>query len=349
MAVLAGWLRQPDQFDWVTTFLRQRNLLRSAGALMAIVTASSALTPVSALARMHSRGPAVLAVGAAAVGVSVVMTYFWLTRWPTRTQSLTATIIGALCVVGWSLVQPRPAIAALACTALAITGSYIAFFHNTRVLLFNMLLALGVTAIAVYRLAGIADWPTAAAAFWIIWLLNLAVPLAIRGMSRSMADYAMRAEHDSLTGLLNRRGFEETLTGQLPAGSGALSMLMVDLDDFKRVNDTHGHVAGDRELRRVAGLLRQHLPASAAVCRAGGEEFLAAFTSADALGVAARLCTAIEESGSAVTASIGVATTDTRHAGTPLPDLVDELTQAADAAMYAAKRKGGNRVEHASS
>jgi diguanylate cyclase (GGDEF)-like protein len=122
---------------------------------------------------------------------------------------------------------------------------------------------------------------------------------------------------------------------------------MLDLDDFKRVNDTHGHVAGDRALLRVADLLRQHLPASAAVCRAGGEEFLAAFKSAstEACDVAARLCTAIEDSGSAITASIGVATAAGRQAGTS-PALIDELVQAADSAMYVAKRKGGNRVEH---
>ncbi len=344
------WLRQPDQFEWVTKFLRQRGLVRPAGVLMAIVTASSALTPVSALARLHDPSAAVLAVGAAGVGVSVLMTYFWLTRWPSRGQSLTATVVGTLCVAGWSLVQPRPAIAALACTALAITGSYIALFHNTRVLMFNMLLALGITAIAVYRLAEVADWSTAAAAFWIVWLLNLAVPLAIRGMSRSMADYAMRAEQDALTGLLNRRGFEETLSGQFPAGGPGrpFSLLMLDLDDFKRVNDTHGHVAGDRALLRVADLLRQHLPAGAAVCRAGGEEFLAAFASAaaEACDVAGRLCAAIEDCGGAITASIGVATADAPHTQTPSADLIERLVQAADSAMYAAKRKGGNRVEH---
>jgi diguanylate cyclase (GGDEF)-like protein len=343
------WLRQPDQFDWVTKFLRQRGLLRSAGVLMAIVTASSALTPISALTRMEDPSVAALVVAAVAIGVSTLMTFYWLTRWPTRAQSLIATVVGALCVAGWSLVQPRPSIAALVCTALAITGSYIAFFHNTRVLLFNMLLALGITAIAVYRLAKVAEWSTATAAFWIIWLLNFAVPLAIRGMSQSMADYAIRAEQDALTGLLNRRGFVDTLNGQLPTGSGSgpLSLLMIDLDNFKRVNDTHGHLAGDRALLHVADLLRRHLPPSAAICRAGGEEFLAAFTSApsDASAVARQLCTAIQDSDKAVTASIGVATAEYRQADVPHAEFIDGLVHAADSAMYTAKRNGGNRVE----
>ena len=347
------WLSQPDQFEWVTKFLQQRGLLRSARMLMAIVTASSALTPVLALPHMHHPPFGTLLVGAVAVGVAAPMTYYWLTRWPSRMQSLVASVAGALCVVGWSLVQPRPAIAALACTALAITGSFIAFFHNPRVLLFNMLLALGATAVAVYRLAQLADWPTAAAAFWIIWLLNLTAPLAIHAMSRAMAEYAMRAEQDALTGLLNRRAFVDVLRGQLAAsvsGGPSMSLLMVDLDNFKRVNDTHGHPAGDRALLHVAELLRRHLPDSAAICRAGGEEFLAAFgsASADAPVVAGQLCTAIEDSGRAITASIGLVTADYRRAADSSDaDFIDKLVQAADSAMYAAKRRGGNRVEHA--
>ncbi len=347
------WLEQPDQFEWVTKFLQQRGLLRSARALMAIVTASSALIPISALARMHQAPFAALVVGAVALAVSGSMTYCWVTRWPSRVQSLVTVVAGSLCVVGWSLVQPRPAFAALACTALAITGSYIAFFHNTRVLLVNMLLALALTAVAVYRMADRAGWPAAAAAFWIIWLLNLAVPLAIRGMSRAMAEYAMRAEHDALTGLLNRRAFVDVLRAQLSASvsSGrSVSVLMVDLDNFKRVNDTHGHLAGDRALLHVADLLRRHLPDSAAICRAGGEEFLAAFgsASADAPAVAGQLCAAIEDCGKAITASIGVVTADHRNEADPAHvDLIDDLVHAADSAMYAAKRRGGNRVEHA--
>lgn len=271
------WLRQPDQFEWVSEFLRQRNLLRSARVLMTMVSASSALAPISALAFLHNPRVSVVIVGIAGAGVAGAMTYCWLTRWPTRRQSLTAALAGTLCVSAWSLIQPRPAIAALACTALAITGGYIAFFHNTRALLLNMLVALGITAVAVYRLAAHADWPTAIAGFWIVWLLNLAVPLAVRGMSQSMAEYAMRAEQDALTGLLNRRGFEEALRGRLSASlsdARPVSLLMVDLDNFKRVNDTHGHVAGDRALTHVAELLRSHMPATAAICRAGGEEFL---------------------------------------------------------------------------
>jgi diguanylate cyclase len=349
------WLRQPDQFEWVLKFLRQRGLLRATRILMALVTASSAATPISALLRLHRPPLAALIVAGVAVCVAGAMTYFWLTRWPTRMQSLIAVSMGSLCVVGWSLVQPRPAIATLVCTALAITGGYIAFFHNTRVLLFNMALALVITAIAVYRLGTQADWSTAAAAFWIIFLLNLAVPLAIRGMSRAMAEYAMYAEHDPLTGLLNRRGFFDAVSSELITGfrggrTEPISLLMVDLDNFKRVNDTQGHVAGDRALLHVAELLRRHLPVNAAICRAGGEEFLVAFASAsaDAAAVAAQLCTAIEDSGRAITASIGVATVQFRDLSDgPSNEVIDRLIEAADSAMYAAKRNGGNRFEHA--
>jgi diguanylate cyclase (GGDEF)-like protein len=284
------------------------------------------------------------------------MTYFWLTRWPNRTQSLIAGVTGAICVASWSLIQAKPGLAALACTALAITGGYIAFFHNTKWLLANMTLALGVAVAAAYRLAKTTDVPTAAGAFWVIWLLNLAVPLAIRGMSGAIADYSQRSGQDALTGLLNKRFFVDAVTNQLTAertapGMNSLSIFMVDLDDFKRVNDTYGHPAGDRVLLHVAQLLRTHLPETAAICRAGGEEFLIALpsASADSTALAARLCTAIETTCSpAVTASIGVATAPVLHPGQPSSaDVFDRLVVAADAAMYAAKRNGGNRVQHA--
>ncbi len=157
-----------------------------------------------------------------------------------------------LATAGWSLVQPSAAFAALACTALAVTGGYIALFHSPRLLMLNGLVAAATATMAVLRLAEEADPASAAAAFWLIWYPNFSVPLIIWGVSQAMGTYVERAEQDPLTGLLNRRAFTEAVPVRLANHDAAhthLAVMMLDLDDFKCINDTHGHAAGDRLLQ----------------------------------------------------------------------------------------------------
>jgi two-component system cell cycle response regulator len=152
---------------------------------------------------------------------------------------------------------------------------------------------------------------------------------------------------DGLTGLRNRRYITSHLEGLLRAGGAAL--LMVDVDRFKAVNDTHGHAAGDEVLREVAQRLKQPLRATDVVARFGGEEFVVAMAAADAeeaMQVAERLRQSLVETPVEldrmaplfITASIGVAVSR-------LGDTLHDLTSAADAALYRAKANGRNRVE----
>ena len=159
---------------------------------------------------------------------------------------------------------------------------------------------------------------------------------------------------DPLTGCLNRRGFDQALARELARASRAgseLALLAIDLDHFKLVNDTYGHLAGDAVLCATGELLRQAARAGDVVARVGGEEFallLADTGSQGAFLFASRLCDLIRvhpfESDSAVplviTTSIGVA------AGAPdqQVDVASLLWARADAALYAAKRSGRDRV-----
>ncbi|MFC0384098.1 PleD family two-component system response regulator [Muricoccus vinaceus] len=151
---------------------------------------------------------------------------------------------------------------------------------------------------------------------------------------------------DSLTGLRNRRYVTRHLEGLLRAGGATL--LLIDVDRFKAVNDTHGHGVGDAVLKEVAERLRLHLRAVDVVARFGGEEFVVAMApqpADDAGMVAERLRMAICETPVRVgqrtldiSISIGVAVA--------MPDCtVDTLASAADLALYRAKAKGRNRVE----
>jgi diguanylate cyclase (GGDEF)-like protein len=156
---------------------------------------------------------------------------------------------------------------------------------------------------------------------------------------------------DGLTGLANRRQCEEALSAEVARSDRLgtpLALVLADLDDFKTVNDRHGHAAGDETLRALANVLRETLRESDLAGRWGGEEFLLLLPGADADGAAEladRLRVALAAHpihGPAgpfsVTASFGVAA---HQPGVG----ADALFAAADRALYRAKREGKDRVE----
>ena len=157
---------------------------------------------------------------------------------------------------------------------------------------------------------------------------------------------------DELTGMYNRRYFFERLEEYLRAARRhrlPLSVMMIDIDHFKRVNDTYGHPAGDRVLRTIADLIRSGLRASDISARYGGEEFviLLPYTDeAEATRLAHRLLNTVAghpfplppEAGP-VTISIGLSQLDVEH---PLSG--EALIARADGALYQAKRDGRNQV-----
>jgi diguanylate cyclase (GGDEF)-like protein len=152
---------------------------------------------------------------------------------------------------------------------------------------------------------------------------------------------ARTAETDALTTLANRRAFDSAVESIKATGDDRrLAALLIDLDTFKQVNDTHGHAAGDRVLQDVAGMLAGMVREGDLVARLGGDEFavlLHGANSVTANAVAQRMVRAIDTiDNRGVTLSIGVAS-GTAHD-------ISTLLAAADAAMYVAKRAGGNRA-----
>jgi diguanylate cyclase (GGDEF)-like protein len=353
VASLGAWWAQPDQFDEITDFLRQRDLMQYAQRIMALVSSSAGTIPLTILVGQRQTFAA-LAIGVVGVAFTVGMMAYWLTRWPTRALSRTLVVAGALCVALWTVLQASAPIATLGCAAMAVTGGYIAVFHSGRVLMLNTALTVAITVTTVVRLAQETNSATAASGLGLIILLNASAPLTIRSLSRALVLYARRSHEDPLTGLLNRRGFVEAVTRRIDTPHPThthLSVLMVDLDDFKRVNDTFGHAVGDRTLLDVAAVLTRCCPPAAVVCRAGGEEFLVALTSSaspdetDRLG--AELCARIGDLPYGVTASIGAARAGLGLlAGPDAGDRINRLVEVADDAMYTAKQQGGNQVRH---
>lgn len=163
------------------------------------------------------------------------------------------------------------------------------------------------------------------------------------------------SRRDPLTGVANRRAFDERLAAEharCTRYGRPFSFAMVDLDHFKRVNDTHGHQAGDLTLVTVANILVAQLRTSDLVGRYGGEEFVLMLpeTPPDAALLVADRCratiqqTPLEYQGKAfnVTASIGVMNAPDPRASSPT-----EMVRLADEALYTAKHQGRNRVVRA--
>jgi len=157
-----------------------------------------------------------------------------------------------------------------------------------------------------------------------------------------------QAQTDPLTGLYNHRAFHERLRNQLLRASSAhdtVALVMLDLDDFKRVNDIHGHALGDEVLAEVADVLRSGIRDGDAVFRIGGEEFAIIAPSVDlatAEGMARRLAGAVAatefEAVGSITVSVGVAI-GPDHAANPR-----ELVACSEAAMMTAKSRGKHEI-----
>jgi two-component system cell cycle response regulator len=178
----------------------------------------------------------------------------------------------------------------------------------------------------------------------------------LKQKNRQLEDMLTRVEAlaimDSLTGLYNRRRFEAVLEGEFKRAArykSPLSCLMIDIDHFKKVNDSCGHQEGDTVLRELAQVIQATIREVDTPARWGGEEFVVLSPNTPkekAVLAATRILKAIAQhtfssaKGGKITVSIGVA-------GVPDPSIDDknQLVHAADLAMYEAKKRGRNRVE----
>lgn len=180
---------------------------------------------------------------------------------------------------------------------------------------------------------------------------------AISGMKRDLDKKIELTQQlaitDSLTGLFNRRFFMEKLREEIKRNerfNHPLSIILIDVDDFKSYNDTHGHLKGDDLLRNLSTILKKNVRSVDFVCRIGGEEFMVILPETDfaaAFKIAEGLRKAVEQypfahqetqPGGKLTISLGVATSIKGE-----KDLL-KLVQTADDALYQAKRTGKNRI-----
>ncbi|RMD46004.1 MAG: GGDEF domain-containing protein, partial [Aquificota bacterium] len=174
----------------------------------------------------------------------------------------------------------------------------------------------------------------------------------IKHLQKELASARAEANFDFLTGLVNRKRFERAIEDAIKdfhKKNYPFSIIFVDVDNFKKVNDTYGHLAGDIVLKEIASIFKFYLRANTVVGRIGGEEFcilLPGVEIEDARNIAERLRKIIEnreiklEDGTVlkVTASFGITQVK-------IGDTLKTILERADKALYKAKKTGKNKVE----
>jgi diguanylate cyclase (GGDEF)-like protein len=344
------WWHESDHFDWLTLYLNTRGIGLVGRTMVAAVIASIAVVPTLVLfSPSLPHYPAAVVVTPVASGFGVTVALFWLIRWPTRVQSMLYSLIGSVCIAAACLVQADPLAGLLGCSAFAMLGGYIALFHTAVDMVANFAIAMTAAAVLAARLVRHYDAGVASAAFLLVLMLNVGFPFAVQWLLHALGSDLRTSSRDTLTGLLIRRAFYQSAHALLlrrREGPTYLGVAMIDLDNFKRLNDTRGHSTGDKALVAVAGALRLACRPTSMIARFGGEEFVVADTYRmdDLHGIGEQLRTAIAAVSIPVTASIGIASAPLRASFDPAErDLIDDLVDIADTTMYAAKRAGGNQ------
>ncbi|MFI5778176.1 GGDEF domain-containing protein [Nocardia sp. NPDC051570] len=348
-AIFGVWVRDRVDYDSLVRILGShmalgplKNMIGSGGIVMMAITALAALSPTG------QNGPWGLTQAAIAATIAGLWTLrWWLFPWPRAAESLAWVALIDVNITANNIMVSDRLLGALGIVLLVTMGGYVTIFHGQRIL--GLHLAWSLLSIAVVTLMmtlgsghGSGDIALGVGTF----LANVVVLIVVLPVVQ-FCHWLVRLDalSDPLTGLLNRRGLDswaQRLFG--PGARGEAYVVTLDLDRFKRVNDTFGHSAGDEVLIRTADCLRAAAPCDAAVARTGGEEFvvLGVLRRQTVDAVAERLRSAIETMPGlpvAVTASVGAAVADSSSYSRR------DLFRRSDSAMYRAKRLGGNTVE----
>jgi diguanylate cyclase (GGDEF)-like protein len=352
MGWLARWWRDSDHYDRLSSHLQARGMATVARFIIALTAAGLSVDALGTIwTPTGPRGVVPLACTLAASVGAAVGALLWVLRWPTRAAATAFAVLSTASVALIALAQHNPLISMLTCAAFAATASYIALFHTAPLMAYNFAVAGVVGGVEAIRMAAAFGIVAGLCDYLLLLLLSLAVPFGIQVVVHMLGTDAERAERDQLTGLLTRRAFRRRAKARLEQGRdqrGHFVIAVIDLDHFKQLNDNYGHGTGDDALVSVARALRDTTDDTAVICRSGGEEFVIAdIWHPDEVGPRAQqLCDVIAALSFGITASVGTAGIHAAHGDGDSVDLLAALIVAADAAMYVAKRRGGNQTGH---
>lgn len=345
------WWRH-DQFHWFSVYLGDRGLDLQWRLATFVFTLLFAAVPVVMLTSPY--GPDSAPTRAAAIVASVcglAVSAIWLIGWPTRRQSLIYHAVCCLSIAAGTLALSNSYGALMGCTMFAAIGGLLAYFHALVHVLANFTVAVCCAGIAAGRLfTDSGDAALVVASLLLVLGINLGVPFGIHALVHSLHTELRSSDFDPLTGLPNRRSFYNSVHEMLLERRGEVARMnvtMIDVDDFKKLNDSRGHAVGDEALAGIGAVLVQNTAPGAVVGRLGGEEFVIAdiSTPESHAAVVERVRLGIAALPVRITASLGTCSATVGPDAAADPTLfLDQLIRAADLAMYRSKRAGGNRI-----
>ncbi len=359
LRTLQEWLRSPASFDRTVHYFEARSLL--AGVRLVIGTSIFLAATLPTVMLFSEHGPASPAERWTTIAM-ITVALGWALRWwfgpmPSAQTSVAFVLTGDVGIAVASFAVPNRLLGMMGLSAMFLIALYIAFFHSLRMLEIHAVLV-----VIAYFPYGIWIYEEYGGAVAIATgvanpLLVVFFPVAIQIGVWTLSEDATVSGFDALTGLPNRRGFN--LRAQLIVedarkhrGEGlTLAVMLADLDHFKRINDTSGHLVGDIVLREVSKRIEKAAGITSTVGRIGGEEFAVVVLAPDSHVVAAAeqirqsvaAISGIEGLQHEVSISIGVAprsTVDLAPDDHPIPKLLAH----ADRALYEAKAAGRNRI-----
>jgi diguanylate cyclase (GGDEF)-like protein len=352
MGWLAQWWRQSDHYDRLSAHLAARGMDTLTRITISIVAGGLALVALGTIwTPTGPKGPVATACAVTAAAGALAGALLWALRWPTRITAIRSALASTACIALITVAQSDPLFAMLSCATFATMASYIALFHRAWLMAYNFTVASTIAGFEGFRVSDRYSGLTALCCYVLLLLLNLAVPFGIQVVVHVLGADAVRAERDQLTGLFTRRAFHRRAKACLDRGGQQQAYVVVsviDLDCFKQLNDNYGHSTGDDALVSVSRALRDTIDDGAVIGRSGGEEFvIAGIWHPDEVNRRAQqLCDEIAALPFGITASVGTAGIHPAYRTGNRSDLLIELIAAADAAMYAAKRRGGNQAGH---
>lgn len=342
------------EFEFTTRALRTTGYLSVLKLGICALCLTTAVLGV--IVQFHPLGPRGLearTIHGAILVSAVVVGWWWSVRpWPGYRSAIAFLLWADVSVIVSAAMSSASSARLCATIHLSLIGVFATFLLGWRILALHC--ALATSAIVGFTIWGVVhDHATFfglyiyyAPALSIVVVLPLVIQAVIEAGRRSIGRIAGQAARDSLTGLLNRRGMyaaADSMISTMSANGMLVVAAAIDVDQFKRLNDGHGHSIGDAALRTIANRLRDTIRPADIAARIGGDEFviIACFEEESGLESFIGRCADLlvnQVGGVVVGTSVGIAweaTTD-RHFN------LDALLHNADSAMYEAKRSGGN-------
>lgn len=350
---LRAWWQQPHSYESVVSYLDLHGALAPYRLAAALSTFSYGLGAAALL--LLTDTPPTSAVARSVFVVAIVSTLVvgvvWLrASWPSKRVSLTFAAYSDVGTAVILLSYGSPQVVFLACAMLAANSVYVQLFHSSRVMGLHLLWAGAVVGLffVLILLSPDADHGLAVAQLVVLFPITFMGPTFFQYLLLKLHVQAQAANVDPLTQVRNRRGLDEALPIFLLDATD-VSVMVIDVDRFKSINDRFGHHRGDAVLQLVAKRLTAD---GVLVARIGGEEFAVVTTLAacDAAELAERYRNSAhsEQDIAPLTVSIGVAhssyTSADRRTVVDSAAVTTHLLHLADEAMYEAKHRGGNQV-----